>query len=88
MKKINENAWLIVFILFAIFGCLFGGCGEEYVSNNYHNSIETIVEIEGCEYFVLDAYGSYTICHKGNCKNPIHIENCPCLGKRLNPDTQ
>lgn len=38
-----------------------------------------VVTIEGCEYFVVengirtvsDAY-SFTMCHKGNCKNEIH----------------
>lgn len=33
------------------------------------------VEVEGCEYFVIAAHGSFTYVHKGNCKNPIHIHN-------------
>lgn len=33
------------------------------------------VVVEGCEYFVIAAHGSFTYVHKGNCKNPIHPEN-------------
>ena len=36
-----------------------------------HNTFEA-VEIEGCEYFVCDVYNGSVLCHKGNCKNPIH----------------
>lgn len=31
-----------------------------------------LVEIEGCQYFVCDVYHGVVLCHKGNCKNPIH----------------
>lgn len=33
-----------------------------------------IVEIEGCEYFYT-TYNRGAMCHKGNCKNPIHYKN-------------
>ena len=28
--------------------------------------------IEGCEYFLLQFDRSISMCHKGNCSNPIH----------------
>jgi hypothetical protein len=28
--------------------------------------------IEGCEYFICKNYKGNILCHKGNCKNPIH----------------
>ena len=34
-----------------------------------------IVEIEGCEYLEFEQGHQYSLCHKGNCKNPIHPEN-------------
>lgn len=30
------------------------------------------VEIDGCEYIMLNGYRMFGIAHKGNCKNPIH----------------
>ena len=34
-----------------------------------------IIIIEGCEYLQNSGSGDYSLCHKGNCKNPIHPEN-------------
>jgi len=34
-----------------------------------------VITLEGCEYYFLPITGSYTMCHKGNCKNPIHYKN-------------
>lgn len=34
-----------------------------------------IVVIEGCEYFVCNNWQGNILCHKGNCKNPIHPEH-------------
>ena len=35
-----------------------------------------VVEIDGCEYLRFDVtHGYATLCHKGNCKNPIHCYN-------------
>jgi hypothetical protein len=34
-----------------------------------------LINIEGCEYYFVPLTGSYNLCHKGNCKNPIHYKN-------------
>lgn len=34
-----------------------------------------LIFIEGCEYFEFSSGHRYSLCHKGNCKNPIHPEN-------------
>ena len=44
------------------------------VTNEGNNPIR-IVEIEGCEYLEFEQGHQYSLCHKGNCKNPIHPEN-------------
>lgn len=31
-----------------------------------------LITIEGCEYFEYSLGHRYSLCHKGNCKNPIH----------------
>jgi len=31
-----------------------------------------IITIDSCEYIQTDVYLGKTLCHKGNCKNPIH----------------
>ena len=31
-----------------------------------------VVTIEGCEYFLMQYDRSMSMCHKGNCSNPIH----------------
>lgn len=31
-----------------------------------------LVTIEGCEYFLMQYDRSMSMCHKGNCSNPIH----------------
>jgi hypothetical protein len=33
------------------------------------------INLEGCEYYFIPLHGSYNICHKGNCINPIHYKN-------------
>lgn len=92
MKEIiDENAWLIVFILFTILGCLFSGCRNmsdqeiqealdaqsQIRMNIAKDAIYGIKVIEGCEYFVVDGYlRSINLVHKGNCSNPIH--KCIC----------
>ena len=76
MKKI-----LLVMILLAIVILIISG------SFGYRNvkslSVKTttiqvehgavIIEIDGCEYIKSQVSSGYTYCHKGNCKNPIHI---------------
>ena len=44
------------------------------VTRGGNNAIR-IVEIEGCEYLEYEQGHQYSLCHKGNCKNPIHPEN-------------
>ena len=34
-----------------------------------------LITIEGCEYLQYSTGHKYSLCHKGNCKNPIHPEN-------------
>ena len=34
-----------------------------------------VVIIEGCEYFVCNNWDGNILCHKVNCKNPIHPEH-------------
>jgi len=34
-----------------------------------------LIVIDGCEYFEYSSGHRYSLCHKGNCKNPIHPEN-------------
>jgi hypothetical protein len=36
------------------------------------NNPLTVVVIEGCEYLEYDQGHHYSLCHKGNCSNPIH----------------
>jgi hypothetical protein len=57
---------------------MMGGCTEPTVQRQRIEIVTTqggsamsIVIIEGCEYLEYDRGRSY-ICHKGNCKNPIH----------------
>lgn len=68
MKEIiNKNAWLIVFILFTILGCLFSGCKD--------NSEAVIFrQYKGCDYIKFEGYFGWS--HSGTCPNPIH--KCKC----------
>lgn len=34
-----------------------------------------LIVIERCEYLEYTSGNRYSLCHKGNCKNPIHPEN-------------
>lgn len=79
----------ILFILLLISGILNIGCNRNVTYVDKHGNIivtskiypsNTLnsyctIEIEKCEYFIVNAYGSFTYMHKGNCKNPIHIYN-------------
>ena len=47
-----------------------GGKGGDTIPLG-NRTLQTI-EHEGCEYVYLRRYGSVSITHKGNCKNPIH----------------
>ena len=61
---------------------LVSGCDEPTVTKKstrivtqYGARPMEIVIIEGCEYLQYSAGHRYSLCHKGNCKNPIHPEN-------------
>lgn len=34
--------------------------------------VNTVVEIDSCEYLVCEVHNGVVLTHKGNCKNPIH----------------
>lgn len=79
-----------VFVM-CLIGLLTAGCNEQTVQvvDEHGKVVKTYkierpsmklnpnctTVIEECEYFVVDAYGTCTYVHKGNCKNPIHIHN-------------
>lgn len=70
MKKI-----LIVTLLVG----MISSCKEQTVEKKTTNIIPyeganpmSVVIIEGCEYLEYAAGNRYSLCHKGNCKNPIH----------------
>jgi hypothetical protein len=46
------------------------GHEERYKSTGYSGC--TIITIDSCEYIQTSVYAGSTLCHKGNCKNPIH----------------
>ena len=45
------------------------------IITEYGNKPLKLIIIEGCEYFEYSVGHRYSLCHKGNCKNPIHPEN-------------
>lgn len=60
---------------------VFVGCGvsRPYGSRTQTSQNYNIVVIDGCQYIEFD-YGIadhrvYSLCHKGNCTNPIHQYN-------------
>lgn len=44
------------------------------VTEDGYQPLEVVV-IEGCEYLHYRHGHAYMLCHKGNCKNPIHPEH-------------
>ena len=69
-----------IFIVLTLTMCSRTDSNSQFDPNQYSIRI-----IDGCEYIEVensttfsDAY-SYTLTHKGNCKNPIH--RCPCKGQ-------
>lgn len=76
----------LILILFSII--LLSSCKETIVYKDKADkdkadlfnelNIDRVVEIEGCEYFVIKNYTYYnhtviTLVHKGNCKNMKHM---------------
>lgn len=74
MKKIL----LLPFIAIGITGC---NMNPQFSSKDSEQKIGdyTIKTIDGCEYIEYDVgivdQRVYSLTHKGNCKNPIHIYN-------------
>jgi hypothetical protein len=73
--KITSLIFITMF--FALFGCNSQPKQIEKSINSlgefpYNSNIDelTVVEIDGCQYIVCNAYGNHdiTITHKGNCK--------------------
>lgn len=65
--------YLTILVLLRLVGCQSQTSGNKPIGDGY-----TIRTIDGCEYIEFE-YGlqssnnyTYTITHKGNCKNPIH----------------
>jgi hypothetical protein len=83
------NLILTIMCFLLTIGITIGSC--EYKKDNSANNIKEkddvrdkfavsiigVTRIEGCEYFILDTYGTNSLVHKGNCNNPIHIYNKP-----------
>jgi len=75
--SINMGLLFLVAIIITL--CWYGTSNDTYESNTYVQDRDIkdnmkLIEIDGCEYFYLRSYGrnSPGLCHKGNCKNPIH----------------
>lgn len=72
-----------LFLIFILSLFYFGCSGEAPKNTNTKESDNgfRIIVIDGCEYiecvhgFTWNSYYSYTLTHKGDCKNPIHIHN-------------
>lgn len=83
MKEINENAWLIVFVLFAILGCLFSGC---YMAPNDSQTL-VINRIEKrntyCEYKTEQGWWFTTDCGNFNIGDKVRVNYL----KQVNQDT-
>lgn len=78
MKK-RAILFLAIVLSLGMIGCKTTFPDEERgtikLSPNMYLNPHNVIVVEGCEYFVVDAYGGFTYVHKGNCKNPIHPEN-------------
>jgi len=44
---------------------------EQYISSGKFRAIN-IITLDSCEYVITNSGSSGGVCHKGNCKNPIH----------------
>ena len=65
---------IIVTTIFVLSSCSEGNVPSEkspYEVGNFGTELK-VIKIEGCEYFFTDYRRSAIMCHKGNCKNPIH----------------
>ena len=78
MMKINMKKLLIATLLIG----MVSSCEEATVTRKTTTIVTQnggkplkLIFIEGCEYFEFSSGHRYSLCHKGNCKNPIHPEN-------------
>ena len=60
-----------------IMGLVFTSCNMRNSNGNEFSpdsqlDVSHVIVVDGCEYFVVDAYAALTYVHKGNCNNPIH----------------
>jgi hypothetical protein len=60
---------------------MMGGCTEPTIPRMQTKIVTelsanplTILIMEGCEYLQFSKGRKYSLCHKGNCSNPIHKE--------------
>ena len=71
--KLNVASILLGIIVIIWTITTLSGCNDP-VSKVIERHPYEIVVIEGCEYFSCQTYieARPVLCHKGNCKNPIH----------------
>lgn len=68
----------IVIVALLLSGCSFS---EPPKGERKHLESYTIVEIDGCEYIEVEVGAryannyAYSLTHKGNCKNRIHVNH-------------
>ena len=77
----NKQTMKKLLIAIALIGMV-SGCNEPTVTKKRTQIVTyqgaspmDIIIIEGCEYLQYSNGNRYSLCHKGNCKNPIHPEN-------------
>jgi hypothetical protein len=70
MKKL-----ILLLGILGLFGCYNKQTVEtkktQIVTSEGRNPL-TVIIIEGCEYLEYSQGHQYSLCHKGNCNNPIH----------------
>lgn len=70
MKKILLTA-MVLMVLASCEGPNVKQESTGYIIDAMGTELE-VIKIEGCEYFLVYYSKSKSLCHKGNCKNPIH----------------
>ena len=65
-----KNVMLLIIVVLGLVGC--GSTVRVATDDRTQTIAASIVTIDDCEYFLCrNGYGD-VLCHKGNCKNPIH----------------
>lgn len=67
-----KNTFAIIFVCVAVLSAFCVGCEK---SNIERFKKAEVITLENCEYYVCQGSYCSVLCHKGNCKNPIHIYN-------------